>query len=49
MCVYVCVCVFFGEGGGRGGTESMVIMFNSTFVSSFIIKLFKLDERFTSL
>ena len=27
----------------------MVKMFNSIFVSSFIIKLFKIDGRFTSL
>ena len=32
-----------------GGTGSMVKMFNSIFVSSFIIKLFKIDGRFTSL
>ena len=34
-----------------GGTGSMVKMFNSIFVSSFIIKLhvFKLDGSFTSL
>ena len=40
------MCV--GEGG-EGGTGNMVIIFNSIFVSSFIIKLFKLDGRFTSL
>ena len=31
-----------------GVTGSMVKMFNSNFVSSFITKLFKLDGRFTS-
>ena len=42
----LCVC----EGGGVVGvTGSMVKMLNSIFVSSFIIKLFKLDGRFTSL
>ena len=39
-----CVCVW-----GGGGNWSMVKMFNSIFVSSFIIKLFKLDGRLTSL
>ena len=45
----MCVCV--GGGGGEGGTGSMVKIFNSIFVSSFIIKLFKIhvDGRFTSL
>ena len=44
------MCVW-GGGGGEGGrgTGSMVKIFNSIFVSSFIIKLFKLDGRFTSL
>ena len=32
-----------------GVTGSMVKMLTSIFVSSFIIKLFKLDGRFTSL
>ena len=41
-----CVCV---GGGGEGGTGSIVKMFNAIFVSTFIIKLFKLDGRFTSL
>ena len=31
------------------GAGSMVKMFNSIFVSSFIINLFKIDTRFTSL
>ena len=35
--------------GGGGGAGSMVKMFNSIFVSSLIIKLFKLDGKFTSL
>ena len=47
MCTYVCVCG--GGGGGMDGTGSMVKMCNSIFVSSFIIKLFKIDGRFTSL
>ena len=38
-----------GGGGGGGGTGSMVKMFNSIIVSSFIIKLFKLNGRFTPL
>ena len=48
----MCVCVVGGGGGGggeRSGTGSMVKMFNSTFVSFFFIKLFKLAARFTSL
>ena len=32
-----------------GGTGSMVTMFASIFISSFIIKLFKIDGRFTFL
>ena len=46
------MCVGGGGGGGGGGgdgTGSMDKMFNSIFVSSFIIKLFKLDGSFTSL
>ena len=41
------MCVW-GGGGGRG-TGNKVKRFNSIFVSSFIIQLFKLDGRFTSL
>ena len=42
------MCVW-GGGGGGGGAGSMVKMFNSIVVSSFITKLFKLDGKFTSL
>ena len=43
------LCVCEGGGGRMGVTGSMVKMLTSIFVSSFIIKLFKLDGRFTSL